>query len=706
MTATPTALSADPGATPASDLLEPRAAPARPARRLDVQGLRALAVLLVVVYHLRPQALPGGFVGVDVFFVISGYLIVGSLAREASTTGVRLGAFYARRVRRLLPAATAVLVAVTAATVLLMPVSRWRATMNDVVTSALQVQNWALAASAGTYGAATESASPLQHYWSLAVEEQFYLAVPVLLLLACALGDRLGWPRRRAVLVALVVLTAASFVHSVTFSASDHDVAYFATTTRVWELGVGGLLAVGSAGAARGPGRALALVAGWVGVAAIAASAVLFTTALDLPGAVAAVPVLGTALVLLSGQGAAPSRGSAAHLLSCRPATALGDVSYSLYLWHWPAVVFFAYWYERGPTVLEGAGLLVATTALAAASTRWVEEPFRRPRPPRLAPRVPRAPLLAVGLVGTSLLVTVLPLGHVRAEEARLSGYGLDAAHPGGADVVPERLPVLPDGAAVVPGPAIARDDVSLTMRSRRCDAYEPDAAGLAACRFGAPGGTRTVVLVGDSHASQFSTVLDRTAEDAGWRMQAMVHPGCPFSAAPARSPNGDLSTCPETNQEVLEQILDLRPDAVVTSSLQPAGYREALGWTWTSRADLVAGYRELWAPLRAAGIPVFVIRDNPFPAYDAPECVARYGPDSEKCSTPRAEVEQDQVDAQVEAAEGLSGVTVVDLTDHYCNQEVCPAVVGGVLVYRDNHLTDSFARSLAPVLSRSVGLI
>ncbi len=699
----------------------PRLAASKPGtghhpQRHDIQGLRALAVLLVVAYHLQPDRLPGGFVGVDVFFVISGYLIVGSLSREAiKTQTIRLGQFYARRVRRLLPAATVVLLAVVVATVLLMPVSRWRATALDVITSALQVQNWALAFGAGSYAEATAAVSSVQHFWSLAVEEQFYLFVPVLLLGTVAAATRLRRDPQVAIVWVLSGVALLSFVHSITYSASNHDVAYFATTTRIWELAIGGLAAVG---VLRAPGRqSVRWAAGWAGVLAIGASALLLNTTMAFPGWLAAIPVLGTLAVVWMPHSPVDStrpgdfwhRVSVTALLGLRPARFIGDVSYSMYLWHWPVIVFFIHLSGHEPTAVEGVALVAVLIAFSWASTQFIEAPFRsaRPRPGRRerSSGSRSAALLAGGLVATSVVVAAVPLAYVSIRAASASTAGLDADHPGGRDELPEDLPAFSEGVEVVPDPIVAADDRSITM-SGVCDSYEPGVTDPAACTFGDVDSDQVVVLVGDSHASQFSTVLADAGSDYGWRVQAMVRAGCPFNASPLVVDGARPTGCVDADARILDEVLDLNPDVVVTSAMTPRGYADALGWTWDDTGELVEGYRSLWQPIVDAGIRLVVIRDVPFPTYDGPDCVAEHGPESTECSMTRAEALPEGSDPLLLAAEGMDGVSVVDLSDHLCNDRVCPGVVGNVLVYRDNHLTDTFARSLGPVLSTEIGLI
>ncbi|WP_315913006.1 acyltransferase [Arthrobacter sp. lap29] len=381
--------------------------------RPDLQGMRTLAVGLVIIYHLFPSRLPGGFIGVDIFLVISGYLIIGSLTSGFSKTGrVDLLTFYARRIRRLLPASTVVLLSVMIATVVVLPQSRWQEVARDVVASALQIQNWNQALGATSYEAAGALASPVQHFWSLAVEEQFYLVIPLLLLLAVTCGRFLKMNAKAASLWFLVFLSAASLAHSIVLSIQNHDIAYFATTTRMWELALGGMAAI-VLDAVR-INYFVQLMSGWCGLTMIIAAGLLFDTSMAFPGYIALLPVVGTLMLIVSG---APTRSGPeiggcrfSRLLSWRPVTYLGDISYSLYLWHWPVIVFYILIKGHEPGVVGGAGILALSLVLASLSYHFVEQRFRFGKPfaqaggRRYRPKVGNR--TAYGMAGSLILVS------------------------------------------------------------------------------------------------------------------------------------------------------------------------------------------------------------------------------------------------------------------------------------------------------------
>lgn len=386
--------------------------------RPEIQALRAVAIGCVVLYHFWPAVLPAGFVGVDVFFVVSGFLITGLLLRDAERFGrVRLREFYVRRIRRILPAALVVLSACAVATLLVVPRVEWRPFLQQVLSSAFYVQNWHLARDSQIPRRADLESTPVQHFWSLSVEEQFYLLWPLLIIAALWLAVRLGRRRLAVVAVVLGVATAASFVHGLALTAQDHNLAYFSTLSRAWEFGIGGLLALAPVIAGERLRRTRAL-ATWFGLAAIAAAALTFTDHEVFPGAIALVPVLGTAAVIWAGMPRAAL--SLAPVAALRPVQWFGDLSYSLYLWHWPIIMFTPFILGRPSEAPVMVLLLAISIVVAAASKRWIEDPFRRPVP-RERVRMPR--VRRVGLASAAALAAVVLL------TSGVAGYAVEKPH-------------------------------------------------------------------------------------------------------------------------------------------------------------------------------------------------------------------------------------------------------------------------------------
>ncbi|MDN4475168.1 acyltransferase family protein [Demequina sp. SYSU T00192] len=710
---------------------------ARVPMRLDIQGLRALAVVLVVVYHLWPWRLSGGYVGVDVFFVISGFLITSHLVREAQATGgVRLGAFWARRARRLLPASLVVLGATLAAVWAWVPRALWEPFTREVIASAAYVENWVLASKAVDYLAADDAPSPVQHYWSLAAEEQFYLVWP-LIVVAALVAARAGRGRfapRRAIAAAVLAVTVASFVASVAWTAASPAQAYFITPTRAWEFGVGALLAFASA--ARAPGWVRAAAA-WTGLAAIVAAAVAFDAPTPFPGSWALVPVLGTALVLWADGDAV--RGTPGRLWRNRAVRATGELSYSIYLWHWVAIVIVPYAIGREMVAIDKLALLGGVAAASYLTWRWVESPVRRM--PALAEAPARRTFAAV-VVGMVLVigpaawmaVTVeRDVAASLAESERLAAAAAIAGDPAavrddedvaGDDAAVDELPadepveepvclgaatVDPEGACA---PTLPEDQVVPLPAAAKADSPE-DCLGKKGsrdfdlCEFGVPReeATETVALIGDSHAYHWLPALEALAERNGWHGIVMARASCPFVAEDRNLEERIISTCATFNERVSAELAEREDVTVVvmaalakTRFAAPEG-ADAWGFAVDAHATAIEG-------LPDHVTDVYVMRDSPRPREDNVECVEReLGSRSadgagRACGTPRDVSVED--DALAAAAQAGDRAAVVDLTDLYCDADTCVPVVGNVLVYADQgHLTRTWVNSTVPQLER-----
>ena len=346
--------------------------------RDDIQGLRAIAVLTVIASHAGVPFLPGGFVGVDVFFVISGFLISQLLFREVEKSGkVSIPAFYARRARRILPAATLVTIATIVASAIWLSAVDLLAVVKDALWATFFAANIHFAAVGTDYFAQEEPPSPLQHYWSLSVEEQFYLVWPALLLVLVLLARGRGLPRR-LVFGVLLTITVASFAWSVVYTSSDPIAAYFSTTARAWELGLGALAAlVATSVAGRLPGLVRGLLCG-AGLVLIGVACVAYGESTPFPGSAAAVPVVGSALVLLAGATAGPQP-LPMRALGVLPMRVVGDWSYSLYLWHWPVLIIAARQVDGDLGFWRTLACVVVVFVLSALTYRLVEQPFRSP---------------------------------------------------------------------------------------------------------------------------------------------------------------------------------------------------------------------------------------------------------------------------------------------------------------------------------------
>ncbi len=712
----------------------PEVEPAAPRRargmRADIQGLRAIAVALVVLYHLWPWHIGGGFIGVDVFFVISGFLITSHLLREVDLTGtVSLPRFWARRARRLLPASLLVLAAVLVAIAWWVPRALWGQFAREVIGAAAYVENLLLAADSVDYLAASNAASPVQHYWSLSAEEQFYLLWPLLVVLAVWLGRRWG-ARRRAIAAMLALVTAGSFATSIAWTASSPAQAYFVTPTRAWEFGAGALLAVLPAVVGRARLRA---VAAWAGLALIGLSAWVIDGATPFPGAWALLPVAGTVLVLWADGDHV--RGAPSGLLRLSPVQTVGELSYSIYLWHWAAIVIAPYALHRDLQATDKLLLLVGIGLASYATWRWVENPARGARV-----LIEGRPRLTFAFAGAGMAVVIgaaawmsstverevessLELSQRLAQAASDIAPGSAVQPPITADpsgvgssVEAPAIQVVCIGAATV-DPAggctstLAAGEVVPVPAAAKLDSPE-DCLGskgsrdFDVCEFGVPRADSrgTVALVGDSHAYHWLPAMDDLAKAHGWHGVVMARASCPFTPADRTLDRRVVETCATFNERVAEEIAR-RDDItmVVMGAYQETRFAAPAGAD--ERAYAQDSFRAAIDALPARVSDVYVIRDAPVPLADNVECVERElrGGSTDPgagCAVPRGEGLQ--LDVLAAAAEQVQRATAIDLSDLYCDADACVPVVGNVMVYADQgHLTRTWVHSAVPQLER-----
>jgi peptidoglycan/LPS O-acetylase OafA/YrhL len=690
---------ADPAPAP------PRAAapaPARAAFRPDIEGLRAVAILTVLAYH---AGLPvrGGFVGVDIFFVISGFLITGLLVAELDRSGsVSWIRFVGRRIRRLLPAAVLVLVTISAWSWFVVPGLRRRDIGVDVAAAAMYVVNWVFARRETDYLASDVLPSPVQHFWSLAVEEQFYVIWPLLLIVLALVVRR---PSRRVVTGALGALVASSFVWSVWFSHTSPRPAFFTTTTRVWELGIGALLAVALAGRSRPTTAARGSAAlGWAALAVLVAVALWLPQDVDWPGAWALLPTLPTAALLWVGwQG--PARGPV-RVLGTAPMVWVGGLSYSIYLWHWPVIILGGWTAEAFGTTLPGWGvLLLALVSVVPAwlSWRFVESPIHHGPWLRDRPRALLAAGLALSCVG---VLAALPLFVLRSPFTTTPPGGtLPPLSQLGAATLQPGQPFTPvdDPGWLTPDPLVSGED----RPKADVDHCQVPAGATTpvACTFGDPQGSTTVALVGDSKAMQWLPALEEAAATRGWRVVTYGKSSCAFSDARAAQAGAAYPECDAWNAAVMDALRADPPDVVVTSGVA------ASAWTGsgTERQPLVDGYASRWTTLADAGVPVVVVGDSPVSPDDLDVCAARHPTELTRCSFDTASAVAPsglavQRDAVATASAAGADVRLLDLTPMICPGEQCPVVIGHVAVHRaGDHVTATYAATLAPQVAAAV---
>ncbi|MDQ0647764.1 peptidoglycan/LPS O-acetylase OafA/YrhL [Microbacterium natoriense] len=671
--------------------------------RTDIQALRAVAIGLVVLNHLWPDRIPGGYVGVDVFFVISGFLITGHLHSELERTGrVRLASFYARRIRRLLPAALLVLAVTLLGVWWLLPYTRWMDNAVQAISSTLYVENWTLAGLSVNYSAHNAAASAVQHYWSLSVEEQFYLVWPLLLL--CVAASVMRWrrssDRRRVLLVVVAAVAALSFLASILYTASAPAQAYFVTFTRAWQFAVGAVVALIPAallGRLNVLGASALAAAGFLG---IAASAFLFGSETAYPGAVAGIPVLATAAVIVAGTGRRAPLWGISVVTDRKAVQWLGDVSYSLYLWHWPLIILLPFLIAQPLSWWSRLLILAVALLLAGGSRRWIEVPAQRASWWRSAPRAflgggaMMAMVAAIGLLllaGATVRSTALP------SPGQQSGpcHGPDAlADPGACDP-----------SAQVADPVVTEQDAYFGLAAECGELQErlmfDDRQTTRECDFSRDGETGPRVwLVGDSHAEQWQAAIFPTARAEGWRLTISSFPGCPpadvaFIGFDAPWGPVDYERCRDWAEALSEELLAEKPDLVVTSM---AARQQLLddGSGRSHDEQFIDGLRRTWSRWTDAGIAVVPIADTPLngDVRDI-DCLVLNSESPSACAVPRSAATPPDAVA-LAAAAPLSDVWPADLTSFLCDDSLCFAAVGGEPVFYDaDHLSSAYAAML-----------
>lgn len=645
--------------------------------RPDIEGLRAVAILLVVAAHAGVPVLRGGFVGVDVFYILSGYLITGLLVQEVETTGrIRFGTFYIRRLRRLLPALLLMVAVTCVVAQLVMPPSRLPLQASSASTAVLWLSNFQFAFWKWNYFAPPIDATLFVHTWSLGVEEQFYLIWPLLVALVAGAWKRSPCTPNMARLKWLFIgIFVASYLLALYWTRRSPMYAFYLMPPRAWQfaLGAGVFLLVGSPAFRADSaiqGSAWLLPAGWIGLAMILLAARIIEPLAPYPGTWSLLPSFGAALALAAGT--SRSSMSVHHMLSWRPMQALGRVSYSWYLWHWPVLILGAMVVDA-TNGLNQLLLVLFSLMLALLSYHFFETPIRHQRQIVAKPRLAIIVALAMMIIASAALHGWLDVSQKHLQTApelkRFAAAKKDSPGLGGMGCYP-----------------------STTSSEVRI------------CSFGRRQAKHTAVILGDSKAAHWVPAYRQVFNKPDWRLLVVIKLSCPMVDAPfvALGLRREFTECADWREKAVRQVAALRPDVAILS--------EDVAYPFTQR-QWVSGTQHVLQALAPDVHRIYLMRPTPELPFDGRLCAeprsrlyhALVG--ESRCSSGAHTAHFDEVGEWLRmAAAPFHDVQIVDMTNSVCPGGVCRAEVNGVIVFRDSgHMSATFSRSLAPALAAAL---
>lgn len=691
-------------------------------RRRDIEGLRAVAVAAVLAFHAGVTRLSGGYVGVDVFFVISGFLITSLLIRERSASGrISFPTFYARRIRRLLPMSVLVAVLTAIASRAWLEPLRVSSVATDLKGVASFSVNFLFADRGADYLQSTLPPSPLQHYWSLAVEEQFYFVWPLLVFLVCVKARRVV----TRVAVMSWVIFVASFVACMITMQTAQPWAFFSPHTRAFELAAGGIVA--TLPIARNTVlKNVEAALGWVGLAGIGACVVLFNESTTFPGPWALLPVIATMLVIRSAEHNAWGPHT---ILRFSPLQWLGSRSYSAYLWHWPILIIAPAMVGTDLNATQRAACIVMTLGLSELSYRYVENPIHRNQ---------FVVGTRAGVLAVSLVLVVLGASLLTANNVPALATGVEATTPtldlvtsttnqGGSTVTGESTSTT----VVSPTPTLAPlsgpiDAISQAVLNNVVPSNITPALSAAVldesriykdgchtsfsstmqkdCVFGNKNGTIVVGLYGDSHAAEWFPTIEKVAIKRGWKLITYTKRGCPPAEIPTFSKvlGHNYKECEPWRKNVLKKMVSDKVQVVLVANFDRLLSATNKLPVWEK--EWRAGLQGTIDTLKSRKIVPILVQDTPYPGQDIPTCLSANLSNVSQCSPVRSNAIRGEIHQVRKDLALANDVQLLETTDWFCTATVCPAVVGNLLVYRDdNHITAAYAKFLAPLLDAAL---
>lgn len=657
----------------------------------------------------------GGYIGVDVFFVLSGFLITQLLIKGAGQGGYRsIFDFYARRARRILPAAALTLVVTDLVSVSLLNFVRAKQVLQDSIPAALFAANFHFASIGTNYFAQSQPPSPIQHFWTLAVEEQFYVVWPILLLLlvlgfsvrrAHARGGGVTIDGVRRLEVTILTIVAVSLGWSIYYTNSHPTTAYFSTFTRAWELGLGAMLAITAERLARLPPPARSVL-GWAGICAIVAAAVTFTAGTPFPGAAALVPTVGAGLVITAGLGKTHARLAPRSLLSLWPFRFVGDRSYAFYLWHWPVLIIALQYEGHGLPLGTKLFLLSGAFLLSILSYGFYENPLRQLHWKRSAYALVLWPVSVCAV----LIVAGWGIDRSNEQATRLASLGAPL-YPGygsqptqGDSLGQELLTTSPTGGSL---PAVTAAARAAKMGASIPSALTPPVSSLLAdhynyppgctaetgqsnstvCSLGDPTARRSIVLMGDSHAQMIMPAVLALAQSERWSVHPLGKSACvPLEWWHIQSTTPD---CRAWYSWALREVRSIHPAVTI--------FAASFNGLSTAPSQAAVGLTSMLKSITARTGKALVLGDVPNNPAQPVDCLLAEGATLRKCSFSESPAQVDLNSVLSDATASVGG-SYIDTTPWFCFENTCPMVVGHTIVYvNPGHITQTYAAELAP---------
>lgn len=645
--------------------------------RPEIEGLRAIAALLVAVYHIWMMRVSGG---VDVFFVVSGFLITTSLLSKYARDGyIKFGDFILGLLRRLLPSALIVMIFITIGSFFILPDVRFTATIQEIIASLLYFENWQLAISGTDYLDQNNPQSPVQHFWAMSIQGQFYVIWFLLISVAIIISKRTNISLKKVFTIVLLVLFTASLIYSVYITSANQPWAYFDTGARVFEFAVGGLLMIYIFNL--NIHRYVSFTLGWFGLGILLFTGILLDVQGTFPGFIALIPISAAVLILISGQ--TPSKYGVEKLLSAAPLRFLGGLSYGIYLWHWPILIFYYEIFDvETVLVLHGIIIIVISVVLSYITTNLVEKPIIKFINKHNFTFKGFSPI--IGLI----TVLVISLGswyfYMNKQNIPLEAGNED--YPGVMVHSAEYDNSSLEEKEPVPYLSKVLDD--------KTPAYEcqvnAQSSEIRVCDYGKEQNyDYTVAVVGGSKSTHWLSPLEPIAEEENLRLINITKSGCRFTA----ETENYTEQCIEWNKKVIDEIINEDVDLVVT--LADIAYSDLY--------DVPDGFIEQFKKLEEVNINILALRDTPYFKGSVPECIDRHGRDSIECKIVKDDVYNspsawDRLDSKT------ANVWYADYSDYFCGPEYCDPVVGNVIGYFDHdHMTETFSKTFTPLLYRDV---